>query len=181
LASRERDSISSLPDLIWQSVGQGRLLCFAACLQLPHFSMDRRVKPGGDERSERSVEQTTRSFDMPVKRDKPPGASNYDKRRSFEEGRALVDAAHVATHRLYCDALAFWRRCPKRPCKRHRRCVGEPTGCLMRGLPLVPEGERLRAQSEVIAGGPRRIPPATHIEWQVRRTALAAVVSWGFG
>ena len=51
----------------------------------------------------------------------------------------------------------------------------------MRGLPSVPQAERLRAQEEVIAGGPRRIAPATHIEWSVRRTALATVASWGFG
>ena len=118
---------------------------------------------------------------MPLMGDTPPGAPDYEKRRSFAEGRALVDAAHVATHRLYCDVLAFWRRCSRTPCKRHRRCVGEPTGCLMRGLPSVAEAKRLRAQAEVIAGGPRLIPPATHIEYQVRRTALAAVVSWRFG
>jgi hypothetical protein len=51
----------------------------------------------------------------------------------------------------------------------------------MRGLPSVPQAERLKAQQEVIAGGPRRMPPATYIEWFVRRTALATVVSWGFG
>jgi hypothetical protein len=92
-----------------------------------------------------------------------------------------ADAAHIATHRLYCDALRFWRHCPMRPCKRHRRCLGEPTGCLMRGLPAVPQPQRLKAQQEVIAGGPRRIAPATHIEWYLRRTELATVVSWGFG
>ncbi|MGO9699557.1 MAG: hypothetical protein ACLPX7_09870 [Xanthobacteraceae bacterium] len=118
---------------------------------------------------------------MPSTRDTLPGAPNYEKRRSFAEGRALVDAAHVATHRLYCDALAFWRRCSRAPCKRHRQCVGEPTGCLMRGLPSVPEAVRLRARAEVIAGGPRCVSPATHVEWQVRRNTLAKVVSWKFG
>ena len=118
---------------------------------------------------------------MPSSRNKPVSAPNYGKRRSFEQGRALVDAAHIATFTLYCDVLAFWGRCPKRPCKRHRRCAGEPTGCLMRNLPFVPQAERLKAEKEVIAGGPRRIAPATHIEWQVRRVALATAVSWGFG
>jgi hypothetical protein len=118
---------------------------------------------------------------MPASRNAPVNRGTFTKRRSFAEGRALVDEAHIATHRLYCDALAFWRRCPLRTCKRQRRCLGEPTRCLMRGLPAVPEAERLRAQQEVIAGGPRRIAPATHIEWTLRRTALATVVSWGFG
>ena len=51
----------------------------------------------------------------------------------------------------------------------------------MRGLPAVPQAQRLKAQKEVIAGGPRRLAPATHIEWFVRRTELATLVSWGFG
>jgi hypothetical protein len=80
----------------------------------------------------------------------------------------------------HCETLKFWRICALRACKRHRRCVGEPTGCLMRGLPSVPHAERLKAQDAVIAGGPRRIPPATHIEWCLRRTELATVTSWGF-
>jgi hypothetical protein len=118
---------------------------------------------------------------MPAWRNKKPEPQNFLKRRSIEDGRALTDAAHVATHRLYCDALSFWRRCAKRTCKRHRRCLGEPTGCLMRGLPFVPQAERLKAQREVITGGPHRVPPATHIEWCLRRTELATLVSWGFG
>ena len=118
---------------------------------------------------------------MPSLQETPPRRQNFLKRRSFEEGRALVDAAHVATHRLYCDAFGFWRRCSWRTCKRHRRCGGEPVGCSMRGLPSVPEAQRLKAQQEVIARGTRCVPPATHIEWSVRRNALATVLSWGFG
>ncbi|MGO9401625.1 MAG: hypothetical protein ACLP19_27865 [Xanthobacteraceae bacterium] len=114
-------------------------------------------------------------------RNKPKTKQDFLKRRSFEDGRALVDAAHIAIHRLYCDALSFWRRCPQPACKRHRRCFGEPTGCLMRNLPSVPQAERLKAQEDVIAGGPRRIAPATHVEWCMRRTELATLVSWGFG
>ncbi len=118
---------------------------------------------------------------MTSSRDNPPNQPNFEKRRSFEEGRALIDATHIATHRLYCETLGFWRGCSLRTCKRHRRCMGEPTGCLMRGLLHVPQARRLKAQKQVIKGGPRRIPPATHVEWFVRRTALATVVSWGFG
>jgi hypothetical protein len=112
---------------------------------------------------------------------KAPNVPNYEKRRSFDEGRALMDAAHIATQRLYCDVLRFWRNCPKASCRRHRRCAGEATWCLRRNFPLVPEAERARARNDVIAGGPLHLSPATHIEWQVRRAPLAAVVSWGVG
>jgi hypothetical protein len=37
--------------------------------------------------------------------DKPPKQPNFLKRRTFEEGKAQVDAAHVATWRLYCETL----------------------------------------------------------------------------
>jgi hypothetical protein len=119
--------------------------------------------------------------DMPSPRSKQADADIFLKRRSAEQGWAQVDAAHIATHRLYCETLKFWRRCALRACRRHRRCLGEPTGCLMRALPFVPPAERLRAQDEVIAGGPRRLAPATHIEWCLRRTELATVTRWGFG
>jgi len=118
---------------------------------------------------------------MPSSRKKLPDQPEYLKRRTFERGRAEVDAAHIATCRLYCDALHLWRRCALPTCRRHRHCLGEPTSCFVRGLPTVPPARRLEAQKEVIAGGPRRIPPATHIEWTVRRSALKQIVSWGFG
>lgn len=118
---------------------------------------------------------------MPSWHDKASTKQNYLKRRTFEEGRALIDAAHIATQRLYCNALAFWRHCSLRSCERHRRCCGEPTRCLMRGLIYVPPSRRRKAQQEVIAGGPRRIAPATHMEWFIRRTELAALVSWELG
>jgi hypothetical protein len=106
---------------------------------------------------------------------------NFLKRRTFEQGRAEIDAAHIATYRLYCDALRFWRRCAKRGCKRHRRCLGDPTDCLTGGLMFTPQSRRLKARKEVIAGGPRRIAPATHVEWTLRRSGLVELVSWSLG
>jgi len=104
---------------------------------------------------------------------------NFLKRRSFEQGRSEIDAAHVATRRLYCDVLRFWRSCARRSCKRHRRCCGDATKCLLRGSLRLPPSRRLWAQKKVIAGGPRRIPPARHVEWLVRRTDFSSVLSWG--
>ena len=110
-----------------------------------------------------------------------PNEKAFTKRRSIEAGLKLADLAHVATWRLYCETLKFWRRCSSVVCKRHRRCAGEPAGCLIRGLPSVPPAARLKAEQEVIAGGPRRIAPASHIEWTVRRSALATLTSWKLG
>jgi len=48
----------------------------------------------------------------------------------------------------------------------------------MRGLPSVSQAQRLAAATDVIAGGPRRIAPATHLEWLVRREPLPALTAW---
>ena len=112
---------------------------------------------------------------------KKPSAKDFQMRRSFEQGRKLVDDAHAATWRLYCEVFRFWRSCPSKPCKRHRRCAGEPAGCLMRGLPAVTQAAREAAEKAVIGGGPRRIPPATHMEYVVRRQPLPALTSWRAG
>jgi hypothetical protein len=146
--------------------------------------MDRRVKPGGDdkERMRRMRESNKMETNiMPSWREKPEKPQNFLKRRTFKEGKRQVDDAHYATHRLYCEALGFWRGCKMRQCQRHRRCMGEASICLARNLPSVPRWRLFEAQKEVIAGGPRRISPATHIEWTVRRSELAKLIAWGFG
>lgn len=116
---------------------------------------------------------------MPSYRNKPGDKGNYQKRRTFEQGKAEIDAAHLVTQRLYCDALNFWRRCKSRACKRHRCCRGEPFRCLLRGIIHVPPSRRLKAQKQVIAGGERRIPLATHVEWTVRRSEMKSLIDWG--
>jgi hypothetical protein len=83
--------------------------------------------------------------------------------------------------RLYCEVFRFWRACPVKRCRRYRRCDGEPARCLMRGLPSVPQAERLAAAKEVMAGGPRRIPPATHLERIVRAEPLPMLTKWRTG
>jgi hypothetical protein len=119
---------------------------------------------------------------MPSWRNKPQNKKqDYLKRRSFAQGKAEVDAAHRATHRLYCEVLRFWRFCPNGACRRHRRCYGDPTHCLGRNHFYVPQSRRLRAQKQVIAGGPRRLPLATHAEWTVRRASFFELMRWEFG
>ena len=115
---------------------------------------------------------------MPTSQSKQPTEKDFLKRRSREDGIKLTDEAHLATWRLYCEALRFWRSCKTHKCRRHRRCLGQPAPCLMRGLPGVPHGQRLDAATQVIAGGPQRIAPATHMEWLVRREPLQALTSW---
>jgi hypothetical protein len=107
-----------------------------------------------------------------------PNEKAFTKRRSIEAGLKLADLAHVATWRLYCEVLGLWRDCRVRRCRRHRRCLGEPAACLLRALPTVPPARALEAAKAVMAGGPRRIPPATHLEWNVRREPLPSLMSW---
>ena len=112
-----------------------------------------------------SAKQKTSVKRAAARANRAPGEKEFTKRRTVAEGLALADAAHAAVWRLYCDVFKFWRACRVKRCRRHRRCDGEPAACLMRGLPSVPEAERQAAAAAVIAGGPRRIPPATHLEW----------------
>jgi hypothetical protein len=118
---------------------------------------------------------------MPTSPNNSPSEKNFTKRRTVEQGLQLADAAHAAVWRLYCEVFRLWRSCSGKKCRRHRRCLRAPAGCLMRGLRSVPEQRRLTAANEVIAGGPRRIAPATHLEWVVRREPLPALTSWRAG
>lgn len=112
---------------------------------------------------------------------KQPTDKQFLKRRTVDEGLKLADDAHAAVWRLYCDVFRFWRWCLNNACKRHRRCCGEPARCLMQCLPSVPPVERPKAQNGVIAGGPRKIPPASHMEYLVRRQPLTALTTWRAG
>lgn len=112
---------------------------------------------------------------------KPTDRGNYLKRRTFEKGLAEVDAAHRATLRLYCDALELWPHCRMRKCLRHRQCLGDaPNMCVTGALPDLHPQARIEARRRVIKGGPRRVAPATHIEWSVRREELNALLRWQF-
>ena len=80
-----------------------------------------------------------------------PNEKQFTRRRSIDAGLALADAAHVATWRLYGEVLRLWRACGIKKCRRHRRCLGEPAACLLRGLSFVTPAQRLEAAKAVIA------------------------------
>jgi len=104
---------------------------------------------------------------MPTWRNKPANWEYLNKRHTPKQ-QALNNAAVSATQRLYCDVLCLWRTCSGKPCRRHRRCPGDPAACLRRGRAIIADIDA-SVRAEVIAGGPKRLPPATHMEWIVRR------------
>ena len=63
----------------------------------------------------------------------------------------------VAQQRRYCDAFALWRSCPRKSCRRHRRCLGYITDCLKRALRAVPRQAQVQAQRTLLKGVPRNI------------------------
>jgi hypothetical protein len=109
---------------------------------------------------------------MPTWRNKPPNREYLNKRHSPAKQQALMNAAREATRRLYCDVLEVWRRCADKRCRRHLRCAGDATACFRR-LDSSAIGDA--TIDAVIAGGPRRLPPATHTEWGVRRWPPSSV------
>jgi hypothetical protein len=93
----------------------------------------------------------------------------YNKRLTPDEQVARREAAFAAIRKLYCEVLPLWRGCPRAACRRHLCCCGDAAACLKRGWPLMPPDVQQRAFDQVVAGGPRRLPPATHTEWHLRR------------
>ena len=83
---------------------------------------------------------------MPSWRNKPPNTQNYLKRRTVEQGLAMMNEAHIATQRLYCEVLKFWRRCRSGPASGIAAAWASRTDCLLRGLLHVPPAQRLVAQ-----------------------------------
>jgi hypothetical protein len=100
---------------------------------------------------------------------KPARRGLYNKRLTPDEQVAQREAAFDAIRRLYAEALPLWRFCRHGTCRRHKTCAGDVRPCLERGWPLMPRELQMRAYHEVMRGGPRRLPPATHTEWQLRR------------
>lgn len=93
----------------------------------------------------------------------------FNKRLTPDEQAAQREAAFTMIRRLYGETLPLWRFCRCGHCRRHKTCVGDVRSCLERGWPQMPPEVQIEAHHAVMRGGPRRLPPATHREWQLRR------------
>ncbi len=96
----------------------------------------------------------------------------FHKRTTPEEEVAQREAAFAAIRRLYREVLPLWRSCRRGDCRRHKSCCGDDgagRACLKRTWPLLPPQAQNRAHRLVAVGGPRRLPPSTHMEWRLRR------------
>jgi hypothetical protein len=118
---------------------------------------------------------TNKETEMPSRRKKPARRRRPNKDPTPEQYQALLDAARAATQRLYCEVLETWRACRKPRCRRHRYCAGKPEPCLRRASFDLPAKRHAELQAQVIAGGPRRIPPATEEERMLRGWPLSSV------
>src|SRR5271170_2973442 len=91
------------------------------------------------------------------------------KRRTPDDERAEREVAFAAIKRLYAESLPLWRACGRGHCRRHKQCAGEGASCVPRTWRQMPPHVQQRAYEEVMRGGPRRLPPATHLEQALRR------------
>jgi hypothetical protein len=89
----------------------------------------------------------------------------WNKRLTPEEQHERKEVAFAAIEKLYAEVLPLWRSCQCGYCRRHRRCGGaDAKPCLRRCWPLLSEQQQTQAWAQVIAGGPRRIRPASYFE-----------------
>ena len=103
----------------------------------------------------------------------------FNKRLTPDEQAAQREAAFEAIRRLYGEALPLWRFCQSGYCRRHKVCIGDIRSCLDRGWPHMAPELQTQAHHAVMRGGPRRLSPATHTEWQLRRFPPSNFVSDG--
>ena len=105
-----------------------------------------------------------------AKRRKKPGMRGlFAKRLTPEEEVEQREAAFAAIRRLYGAVVPVWQSCQRGYCRRHQQCSRDIRPCLERGWPLLPTALQNKAWWQVVAGGPRRVPPATNTERILRR------------
>ena len=59
---------------------------------------------------------------------------NAEDEQDFPPGHPV----HAAVHRMLSNHYSFWCICNASPCRRARRCTGDPARCLEACMPLLP-------------------------------------------
>jgi len=59
--------------------------------------------------------------------------------------------------RRYCDALALWRRCANKRCRRQLRCSSDAQACLKGALARVPMPAQREARQKILRVTPHNI------------------------
>ncbi len=85
------------------------------------------------------------------------GFKGKRRKLSEEEFARRYGREAAAQQRRYCDAFALWRSCPKKRCRRARRCLGHVSDCLKRGLRAVPPMQHVQTRTALLHGVPRNI------------------------
>jgi hypothetical protein len=75
-------------------------------------------------------------------------AADYAARFAAERTRQV---------RRYGDALALWRQCPLKACRRAGVCRGDRTACLKRALDRVPQRTQWQARQDILKSTPPNI------------------------
>jgi hypothetical protein len=84
------------------------------------------------------------------------GLKSKPKLNPIEYARRLA-VEKALQQRRYCDALALWRTCSCKACRRQRCCCGEAAGCLRRALDRVPHSLQWRARQDILETTARNI------------------------
>ena len=57
----------------------------------------------------------------------------------------------------FCSALALWRTCRRKACRRHRTCCDDAKACLGRALDRVPHLTQWQARENILKSTPHNI------------------------
>ena len=86
-----------------------------------------------------------------------PAAKKRKPRLSPVEFAARFAIEKALQQHRYCNALALWRTCRSKHCRRRGNCQGDPNACLQRGLATVPRHVQVRVRDDILAATPPNI------------------------
>jgi hypothetical protein len=84
-------------------------------------------------------------------------AKKRKPRLSPVEFAARFAVEKALQQRRYCNALALWRTCRSKHCRRRGTCQGDPNACLQRGVASVPRHVQVRVRDDILAATPQNI------------------------